>query len=1033
MGYRRSILRRWSRRDWLTVVIIAVATAFLVGTTLLLLTAGTHAATVSGDLETGTTATHYDSLEDAEAAAGDEALVFPVAAVSDETGTEHTVVGIPPDAPDELAGASTSWEPATIPPPDEPGSAHGPVSEERELRLEGQQGSEMITVTPHENGSIFPSWWLTANSKTVEALGPTDAIVIETGDGITREDATLLDFDQFERGVPLVSALAFLLAGMNEVLQVLSIATVGGAVIVAVVLYSVTRISVQERLKTIEVIRSTGGTPAKVLSLFGLRSTLIALVGAMSGFVIGVVVTNLSVELAVRAGIAVSLEPQLTLPVLRVLGPMLVTLIVVGGLAGVLAARPATNAPPTALGSHARTSTLPAAVQRLDERMPVVLSPTLLDWRTVIPTAATLSVFVLLVLLIGGIGSAIAPLGATGTGTITSAGAAHPIDSRLDVQTADALEAEGIEASPEIVLAQVSDGQPYLARGANYSDFAAVTGAELIEGQEPTAPDEAVIGRNLARTLDVEVGETLTLGGSDQPAVARVTIVGIYETDGPVDDQLIVPLETGHHLSLDPGKVHIVRTAGNVDAAFDDAGATDGSTGDSVVQSVSAPEEVVAGESTTVSVPVRNDGSTTATRTLAIDVGQETYERAVTLDPGEEDRIQIDHTFEEPGDQTVAVQGHSQTVTVLAPDALVLPETLPDRAPPGATLLVPVTTPAEEPIADATVTIDGEETTTDADGIARIPIPETEGQYELSATKAGQDGMTHELQVTEGQERLLGAELEITPRTGTPQTTPELTVTLVNHWTTDRTQDVNVVTPTGEQTRTVTLAPGESQTTDRTLGGADSDQQIPPGEYEIAVTTVDEPVATQTYEVLNGDIDLDEISEGAQYQSGAALGQVIENTLGNIQLLLATMVALAGLMTIGSTTAAFAQAVHARHEAIAIHRSTGARPVRVLKIVVLDAFRLAIPAVLLAAVVALLALYVLNALELLSIFGVRFAPGSGPVLLLASLLGAVGIAVCSATLALLPALRSSPTAVWQGDSQHGPSSGFNNGRPRDRK
>ncbi|MFC7008372.1 hypothetical protein [Halalkalicoccus salilacus] len=281
-----------------------------------------------------------------------------------------------------------------------------------------------------------------------------------------------------------------------------------------------------------------------------------------------------------------------------------------------------------------------------------------------------------------------------------------------------------------------------------------------------------------------------------------------------------------------------------------------------MVQSVSAPEETILDESTTVTIHVRNDGSTAVTRTLAIDVGQETYEREVTLEPDEEARIEIDHAFASTGSQEVAVEGHSQSVTVLAPDALVLPETLPERAPPGATLLVPVTTPTGEVVTDAIVAIDGEETTTGADGMARVELPETDGEYELSATKAGRDRMSQEIQVVEGQERLLGAELEVTPRTGTPQTTPELTVTLVNHWTADRTQDVSVVSPTGEQTRTVTLAPGESRTMQRTLGEEGSDQQIPSGEYEIAVTADGEPIATKTYEVLNGDIDFEEISEG---------------------------------------------------------------------------------------------------------------------------------------------------------------------------
>ncbi|MFC7008475.1 hypothetical protein [Halalkalicoccus salilacus] len=117
--------------------------------------------------------------------------------------------------------------------------------------------------------------------------------------------------------------------------------------------------------------------------------------------------------------------------------------------------------------------------------------------------------------------------------------------------------------------------------------------------------------------------------------------------------------------------------------------------------------------------------------------------------------------------------------------------------------------------------MDGEETTTDADGMARIQLPESEGQYELSATSAGRDGATHEIRIADGQERLLGADLELEPRTGTPRTIPEATVTLTNHWTDERTQEVSVVSPTGERSQPVTLAPGESQTTGQTLGESD--------------------------------------------------------------------------------------------------------------------------------------------------------------------------------------------------------------------
>lgn len=1025
MGYRHTLIRDWSRRDWLTVAIIAVSAAFLVGTTLLLLTVGTQFAAITGDVSTSTTATYHDSVADAENASGDDAIVFPVAAVNDETGTEHTVVGIPPDAPHELNDASAGPNEATIPPPGESDTLFGPSSEDQTVQFAGQQGELSATVTPHQEETLFPSWWYTADSTTVETLGPTEAIAIETGGETADEEPTILNLEQFDTGVPLVSAHAFLLTGMSEVLQVLAVATGAGAVVIMVVLYSVTRISVWERLETLAIIRSTGGTPLSVLSLFGIRSTLLALVGVFGGFLIGIVTPPLVVALAGWAGLSVTLEPRLTWPILRVLIPMLTVLVTVGALAGVLAARPAVTAAPTALqGLSGQRKTTP----RSTTRIPSSLSPTLLDWRTLIPTGATLTVFILLVLLIGGIGAAAAPLDTTETGTVTSADASHPIDSRLDIETADAFRAEGIDASPELMLGQVNDGESYLARGANYSDFATVTDAELVDGHEPTAPDEAVIGSNLAETQNVSVGETRTLGGSDRPGVSQVTIVGVYETSSMADDQLIIPLETGHELALDTGTVHVIRTAGDADAAFDTADestgivdtlfdARDGSedvTDAEIVQEVSVPETAVSDESVPISVYVRNDESTTVTETLEIDAGEQTVEREVTLDPDEEAQIEVDHTFDSTGSQTVAVGDHSQEITVLEPDTLVFPETLPTEVPPGEPLLVPVTTPDDDPVSDATVSLDGVQATTNDDGIAQIELPEAEGEYELNATQGSQDSVNHEIEVIDGQQRLFGADLEITPQTGTPSTTPETTVTLMNHWTDEQTQEIQVTSPADEQTETVTLAPGESMSTDRTVGEGDAEQEIPPGDYQIEMTADEEPIATETYEVLDGDFDLESIAGDAQYQSGAAMGQLIDQTLGNMQVLFGTMIVLAGLMTIGSTTAAFAQAVHARQKAIAIHRSTGARPTRVLRIIILDACKLAIPAVLLAAVGALIALFLLNAGDLLSVFGIQLTTDLSPLLVLLTLLGAVVIAVCSAVLAVVPALRSSPTAVWHG-------------------
>jgi hypothetical protein len=50
------------------------------------------------------------------------------------------------------------------------------------------------------------------------------------------------------------------------------------------------------------------------------------------------------------------------------------------------------------------------------------------------------------------------------------------------------LRSQGIEASPEILLAQAADGGPYLARGANYTAFSQLTDTRIVRGHAPVAP-----------------------------------------------------------------------------------------------------------------------------------------------------------------------------------------------------------------------------------------------------------------------------------------------------------------------------------------------------------------------------------------------------------------------------------------------------------------------------------------------------------------------------------------------------------------
>jgi len=76
MGYRGALLRRWSIRDRLAVVVVTVTVAFLTGTVLLVLAAGTQAAAVAAQYDETAAATVHDSPETARSVAGPGDIVL---------------------------------------------------------------------------------------------------------------------------------------------------------------------------------------------------------------------------------------------------------------------------------------------------------------------------------------------------------------------------------------------------------------------------------------------------------------------------------------------------------------------------------------------------------------------------------------------------------------------------------------------------------------------------------------------------------------------------------------------------------------------------------------------------------------------------------------------------------------------------------------------------------------------------------------------------------------------------------------------
>jgi ABC-type lipoprotein release transport system permease subunit len=136
--------------------------------------------------------------------------------------------------------------------------------------------------------------------------------------------------------------------------------------------------------------------------------------------------------------------------------------------------------------------------------------------------------------------------------------------------------------------------------------------------------------------------------------------------------------------------------------------------------------------------------------------------------------------------------------------------------------------------------------------------------------------------------------------------------------------------------------------------------------------------------------------------------------LGNLELLVATVLGLAALMTVGGTTAGFASAVQARRRTLGVHRAMGATPRQVLALVLADAVRIGVVATLLGLGLAAVVLGVLDAANLLTVYGVRVLSTVDPIVVAGSAAGALGLAVLGATLATVPMLWTMPSRLLSG-------------------
>lgn len=582
MGYRQALLFRWSRRDRLAILIVALSVAFLVGTTLVVLAAGSQTAVIAEEFGASGHVTLHDSATAARSASSTDAIVLPYAAVSNASNTTTYVVGRPNQSVNAtrygLAGE---------------GITVGQPSLTGRVTLVGASGRVSVQASHRSGESLLPPSWFLAPTGTVTELGTDGAVAISP------------PMTGISHGAPLRAALLFFLLGTRQALTALTVAGVGAGVLVGVTIFGVTRMGVRDKLDTIRVVRSTGATPGTVLGLFALRAGLLTAVGTAAGYAIGVILPNATVSVAIASGQTVSLPLAIDARAIRTLVPVLLAPPAIGTIAGGLAAYPAAFRSPGRIEGPQN----PNANER-GLRLPKLIQPSLLDRRLVVPTAATLAAFIMLATVAVGLGTALGPIATSDGETVVEPGAPHPLASQVPEAYADALVDRGTDASGEILLLEVVDGRPFIVVGAEFQPFAAVHGAALTAGRLPNDDTEAVIGSSLADAHDVTIGDQLLLGGSTYEGFTFVTVVGRFDASGVTASHLVVTLDTARHLAGVPaGMVHLV----SADRLPPVSEAEPGAVG---VVDIAVPDRIPANSTATVEVSLRNEGLQPATQRI---------------------------------------------------------------------------------------------------------------------------------------------------------------------------------------------------------------------------------------------------------------------------------------------------------------------------------------------------------------------------------------------------------------------------------
>lgn len=119
--------------------------------------------------------------------------------------------------------------------------------------------------------------------------------------------------------------------------------------------------------------------------------------------------------------------------------------------------------------------------------------------------------------------------------------------------------------SPEIFLFCVVDGMPVTVRGVDPVSFLKVEGASLVKGNV-SGNSFVLIGSSFQRRSGLDVGDKIVIPGSASPSLYEGTITGVFVSDSPADDEILLPTDIVREMAGKPkGTYQVIRVLdGNI-------------------------------------------------------------------------------------------------------------------------------------------------------------------------------------------------------------------------------------------------------------------------------------------------------------------------------------------------------------------------------------------------------------------------------------------------------------------------------------